>query len=749
MSRYLTPGKIALLLLIEVYAESKFPNKAVIPVISFVIKHLVRPKDTSTFVLSLDTIKAVTVEEPSTVVGRTVFDLLVMEMWYINSLDALHTFFIDIQTYMLNIPDDPDGEANTRRSIGYTSILGCFIRRASLEFVRLQFNEANALWRAFVQFREPTLPLCKGRKLGAGPMSYDLNFEIFSADDALVKKVYGGMGEIKEYAVSTDDVERLLEFQVGVMQRLGSRVPDETQAQLRQMLDTNVPISHLRHYVNFLNSWRSGDYPASFDSLHRYFDYTMHNRDRTFYQYALLNLAILQADFGCHRESVLAMQETINTARENKDMACLNFALSWLYHFHRAHPQDCPDVIAARMERESLQFLKAKAKEWGMDHLLSMAYLSETRHILLSGDSIPAAFESLLRSSHINITQRIQNAMGSQILLQSTMWGRLGISQLAWINCELFLSKYSGASPSEDLVVALCRGAYIISMRGRFEEALDRLDQVDQEALRSLKIYQYWSSYVGVIKLRRAIYAGEFAAAELLLQQLTCTEQIESDCALEISIGRIELLVRQGNFVAAIAHANQAYSDLVRDHADSYHRVRFMVLKAEVFAKCGRPMKGLSTSISAASIAWKARFLPVLYHAFCVIATILIQLEEYDAAFNMLDSIMPQVLECEDAYLTAQCFQCLADGQVGMAGLQKTGGGKERCLNKALGFIDRAFLEYSRMPDVYNQKQMMSRKIRIRDYLGDKALRDDAVKMYRQVEAGKKESMNPPSPFRR
>jgi len=291
---------------------------------------------------------------------------------------------------------------------------------------------------------------------------------------------------------------------------LGTRVPDETQLQLRKMLSTDVPISHLRHYVNFLNSWRSGDYPSSFDSLHRYFDYTMHSRDRTFYQYALLNLAILQADFGCHRESVLAMQETINTARENKDMACLNFALSWLYHFHRAHPQDCPDVIASRMERESLQFLKAKAKEWGMDHLLSMAYLSETRQILLGGDSIPAAFESLLRSSHINVTQQIYNAMGSQILLQSTLWSRLGVSHLAWLNCELFLSKYDKGSPSEDLVVALCRSAYIISMRGRFDEALDQLDQVDQEALRSLKIYQYWASYIGLIKLRRAVYRCAF-----------------------------------------------------------------------------------------------------------------------------------------------------------------------------------------------------------------------------------------------
>src|SRR5689334_9733814 len=50
---------------------------------------------------------------------------------------------------------------------------------------------------------------------------------------------------------------------------------------------------------SFSDSWRSGEFPASFDNLHRYFDYTMQNRDRLFYQYALLNLGIVQSDFGC------------------------------------------------------------------------------------------------------------------------------------------------------------------------------------------------------------------------------------------------------------------------------------------------------------------------------------------------------------------------------------------------------------------------------------------------------------------
>ena len=111
----------------------------------------------------------------------------------------------------------------------------------------------------------------------------------------------------------------------------------------------------------------------------------MHNRDRTFYQYALLNLAILQADFACFTEAVAAMQEAMATARENKDMACLNFSLSWLYHFTKAHPQlNYPGNISLLggsgvVEREGLAFLRTKAKETSMWSLWTTSLLSEAR----------------------------------------------------------------------------------------------------------------------------------------------------------------------------------------------------------------------------------------------------------------------------------------------------------------------------------------------------------------------------------
>ena len=108
----------------------------------------------------------------------------------------------------------------------------------------------------------------------------------------------------------------------------------------------------------------------------------MHNRDRTFYQYALLNLAILQADFNCFPEAIAAMQETISTARENKDMGCLNYSLSWLYHFSKAHSGELREVQKSGVlgtEKEALAFLKAKSKEASMWSLLSTSLLSEAK----------------------------------------------------------------------------------------------------------------------------------------------------------------------------------------------------------------------------------------------------------------------------------------------------------------------------------------------------------------------------------
>ena len=127
----------------------------------------------------------------------------------------------------------------------------------------------------------------------------------------------------------------------------------------------------------------------------------MQGHDRSSYQYALLNLAVLQADFGCYGEAVSAMQEAISIARESHDMSCLNFCLSWLYHFGKAFPKHMNDVQNTGMlgsEKEGLAFLKTKAKETEMWGLLSTTLLSEAKAELQNVSEHDLGYRVLLGS---------------------------------------------------------------------------------------------------------------------------------------------------------------------------------------------------------------------------------------------------------------------------------------------------------------------------------------------------------------
>lgn len=104
--------------------------------------------------------------------------------------------------------------------------------------------------------------------------------------------------------------------------------------------------------------------------------------DRSAYQFALLNLAIIQADFECFSEAISAVQEAVAIARESHDMNCLNFCMSWLYHFGKAFPEQMREVQNSGMlgnEKEGLAFLKAKSKETDMWSLMSTTLLSEAK----------------------------------------------------------------------------------------------------------------------------------------------------------------------------------------------------------------------------------------------------------------------------------------------------------------------------------------------------------------------------------
>ncbi|KAI8225261.1 hypothetical protein K4K57_005732 [Colletotrichum sp. SAR 10_99] len=759
MARYLTPAKIGLLALVELYTDEHVPSTAIIPVLSFITSRLLDPdpqslttaasienrwqkaESTVSLVIGIKDFEKL-LSAHSVVVGlpgRKLWDTFLAKLWDINSLDALHEFFgrqskclvkSKEELRRLGIEGDAAAQEQLKRAgitLSRNSPLGQFVRRSQLEFSRLRFHDVTQLWTDFVQYRQPTAGYLRRRNPSFGRLSFDNVLMTGDQADwdpegvaALTSVVYGDMvssGTPSAVPVSTDDIELLLEFQIDQMQKFGTRIPLELRNQFHDLLGDSFLVPSLRHYLNFLDAWKSGDYPTAFDFLHQYFDYTMQNRDRAFYQYALMNLAVLQADFGCYKEAVAAMLETVSTARENRDMSCLNFALSWLFHF----------------AKESLAYLRVKAKETGMWMLWASVLLSEAKLGLANGESVATSIELMVRSSHLVVERNMKSMFGGQLSIMIALWDRIGLASLSAMNCEIFLRCHARHSTFEDELKITARLAQQLVARGKFDEALQKMETLDENSLRAWKPNQYWFKYRGIIKLRRDLHHNNLDGAEQLLAQLLQSKKddLEVDMAFVIDFLHVDCLIRRGNLPEAFSKVESMLASLRDDKRDIQLRVRLMLLKVHLYDKCGRPQRGFTIAMRAASMAWRSRLVASLWQAIGAIANILTSLEEFEASIQLLNAILPRSLECDSAALAGQLYSFLADANMGMAGKMAPQSAKRReYLTRATGAIQKAFDYYSSIEDITRQCEMMAKKATIMKVAGDKVLAADYAAAY-------------------
>ncbi|RYP44812.1 hypothetical protein DL768_008770 [Monosporascus sp. mg162] len=770
MSRFLNPAKIGLLALIELYTNKTVPTSSIVQILSFITSHLIdydlssppgdsegrwkRAETAVSIVVSITDFEKVLTPHTaaSGMPGRSLWYVFLDKLWKIDSLDALHAFFERCSELLAKTKEElrRDAEMGTPAPgpevilLSRNSPFGAFIRRSQLEFTRLRFHDAFELWKNFVKYRQSTAAYYRKKTPSFQRLSFDNvllagEHDWGSGVEAVASVAYGDMlgdDPTTTLPVSTDDIEKLLEFQIDQMQKYGNRIPLEIRHQFQDLLNDSFMVPSLSHYLSYLDAWRAGDYSTSFDYLHRYFDYTMQNRDRLFYQYALMNLAVLQADFGCHKEAVAAMLETVSTARENRDMTCLNFALNWLFHFGRAHPEVTKELESNSMlgtGKESLAFLRSKAKETGMWSLWSSALMSEAKMSLSNGESVATALEHMVRSSQILVERNMKSMMGSQLSLTIALWDRLGIAYLSSTACEVFLRCHARHSMFDDELKVTSRQASMLALKGKYDEALGRLERMDANALRAWKPNQYWHKFRGIIKLRRDLHRNDLDGAELLLSQLLQSkkEDLEPDLAFVVDSLHIECLARRGDLERALAKVENLILELRDENKDVALRVRLLLLKAELLDKCGQPQKGFTIAVRAANVAWRARLIPYLWPAIGAIANILSSLGEFEPAIQLLNTILPRSLECENSAMIARLYSHLANANMGMAGKNQPRSNKRReFMTKAVGALEKAFDHYSSIEDVNKQCEMIAKKATIMKVAGDNVLANDYAAAY-------------------
>ena len=234
MTRYLTASKICLLALVSLYADSVVPTAATIPVLAFIVSYLLPPHDSTSenipggangsFAITIEEFQKATITHASGIPGRTLWDLFLKKIWEINSLDALHVFFDSLNAILPRSTEDIQKDAESGavlvgRPIRFsrTSPFGTFVRRAQLEFTRLQLHDSIALWKSFVVYRGSTMSVWRKRNPGAGRNPFDINLsrESLQGQEKLREVLYADLGA-EDFGigdVSTDDMEKLLEFQ--------------------------------------------------------------------------------------------------------------------------------------------------------------------------------------------------------------------------------------------------------------------------------------------------------------------------------------------------------------------------------------------------------------------------------------------------------------------------------------------------------------------------------------------------------
>lgn len=229
MNRYLTPSKISLLVLVSLYCDSGVPNQAIIPVLSFIVTRLVpatSPGTSINSVVTVNDLEKLMKLYPSHQPGRTLFDSFLKRLWSIDCLHSLHQFFNDLSTYLVPPHELNTGEVVPRPEglvvLTRVSPLGMFIRRAQLEFTRIQFHDAVSLWTAFLKFRAPTEDAWRKRNSSAARPALDAGISELNLEnkDDLLRACYGSLdaNDLDDVPFSTEDIEAILEFQLDRLQ---------------------------------------------------------------------------------------------------------------------------------------------------------------------------------------------------------------------------------------------------------------------------------------------------------------------------------------------------------------------------------------------------------------------------------------------------------------------------------------------------------------------------------------------------
>lgn len=662
--KFLTPYKVALVGVILLYCDRVMSAHAKMQVMRHLVKFIDPQQqddmeaDGGDLFLDgdLHQLEAIMGDLESNISGVKLFDLVLEFVFKMTSLDALHGFMAGVDGYLVHLDGKHDAEDKKKQTeakkkgislLKIASLLGSYCKRCFFEFDGLSFDAVISLWQNFQTFRSSHYAkwMVRSRIVDSFSSGFKLATRSAHADaekqeaDFLMSLV----PQVPETrCIASENLETLLEFQIGVFERYGGTLPAEIRRVLKSMVATNKPLPASAHYVLYLDAFRDKDYEASFEHLHRYYDYTMNSKGRTHYQYALFTLGTLQAEFGFHAEAIRAIEEAITVARENRDNNCLNYILSWLHSFLRCHP-DCPVPESLSSQDQISQFLRSKSNQTSYA-LYSLSFQSEVEQIMAVDGSLTNAFEAITKSTYINAAANSTFAGGNIALVASSVWSRCGNSALANMCLDMY-SQFPERQLNALLKIEIgVRKAKLLFQQGQIRDCFRLLGALKKTAHGSQWHQQIWYPKYLLLHLAHKLNEMRLEEARFILEKLACVTVTDTEVLRDTTYLKFMYQIKMGNTSAAM-QAIWAEMELQADAAatDIVYQVKLMLLYAKLVVQTDRPVRAVSLAMKIIKQAEEGAVAEHAYEGVVLLAQISNEKEEPSDAVSLIDAVMPRV----------------------------------------------------------------------------------------------------------
>lgn len=603
--------------------------------------------------------------------GLSLFDLVLDFVFGMTSLDSLHGFMAGVDEYLVHLDGKHDAEDELKQQeaaeknvtlLKVSSLLGSYCKRCFFEFDGLSFDGVITLWQSFEAFRSTHVGKWKARRSnietlrGRPPLSHGL-FEEEDDDDGTDAEFLKSLCPPPPVAqcIASEDLETLLEFQIGVFERYGGTLPNEIRQALGQMVATNKPLPASAHYVQYLDAFKDKDYEASFEHLHRYYDYTMNSKGRTHYQYALFTLGALQAEFGFHSEAIRAIEEAITVARENKDTNCLNYILSWFYSFLQSHP-DCKVPESLSSQDQISQFLRSKANQTSYA-LYSLSFQSEVEQIMTTEGALTSAFEAITKSTYINAAANSTFAGGHIALVSSSVWTRCGNHTLANLALDMY-SQFPERQLNALLKIEIgVRKAKLLFQEGRIRECFQLLGSFKKLAHGSQWHQHIWYPKYLLLHLAHKLNEMKLEEARFILDKLDAVNASDSEVTRDTMYLRFIYEYKLGNTSTAMqAIWDEVEAQAEKPSTDIAFHIKLMHLYAWMMVQTDMSVRATSLALKIIKRSEEGAVAAYACKGVILLAQISIDQDAPSDAMSLIDAVMPRV-SCGDATKKVQyCF---------------------------------------------------------------------------------------------